>query len=484
MNKKHHYMLSRFAWPWPILAGFLFSAGSLIYADRYVVEPGTPAIGPVDPANPYTNWAEAATNIQWAVNVAAGGETVWVSNGTYRCSSVSSGLHPHVSGGNIITSTAMIVITNSITLRSWSGNYSNTIIDGNYPAWTTRVVLAVNTGAVLDGLTISNGWIFTNTIPYTNSGLLQGGAGIFFVNGSLVTNCLVTRNYVSNNYSGTTIGIQINTGKISHCVISENRFRGTQAGIAGVQIRAGIISNCVLTGNGHPSVTTVRAIDILSDPNQRVIVANCDINGNSGQGLRISGNNWQISSCNIRNNTLGGIYPLAAGNTNCLIQNCLIVGNKDGMRCSYNSQQLTIRIENCTFANNSDYAIRTDFAYGATNMTLANSILYYNNAGGANWWAVGGTNAVYSNCCTMPIPTNMPGLPEGTGNITNAPVFVDTNVANYRLAVNSPCINAGVNQSWMNDAADLDGNKRIMYRIVDMGVYESFPPAGAMIYVW
>lgn len=147
---------------------------------------------------------------------------------------------------------------------------------------------------------------------------------------------------------------------------------------------------------------------------------------------------------------------------------------------------MTIRIENCTFANNSEFAIRTDYAYGATNINVVNSILYYNRtyAGTVNWWAAGGTNAVYSNCCTMPMPTNVPGLPEGTGNITNAPLFVNTNGVNYYLTNSSPCINAGVNQGWMNNAADLDGNKRLMYRIVDMGAYESFPPAGTMFYAW
>jgi hypothetical protein len=32
---------------------------------------------------PFTNWPDASTNIQWAVNAATAGETVWVSNGTY-----------------------------------------------------------------------------------------------------------------------------------------------------------------------------------------------------------------------------------------------------------------------------------------------------------------------------------------------------------------------------------------------------------------
>ena len=36
----------------------------------------------------------------------------------------------------------------------------------------------------------------------------------------------------------------------------------------------------------------------------------------------------------------------------------------------------------------------------------------------------------------------------------------------------SPCINAGLNQPWMNDAVDLEGGPRIMQGIVDMGSFE------------
>jgi hypothetical protein len=59
------------------------------------------------------------------------------------------------------------------------------------------------------------------------------------------------------------------------------------------------------------------------------------------------------------------------------------------------------------------------------------------------------------------------------GNITNEPMFVDTNTANYRLQLDSPCINTGTNQDWMIGATDMDGNPRIRRGRVDMGAYES-----------
>jgi hypothetical protein len=71
-----------------------------------------------------------------------------------------------------------------------------------------------------------------------------------------------------------------------------------------------------------------------------------------------------------------------------------------------------------------------------------------------------------SHCCTTPQPTS------GVGNITNAPLFVDTNGwTNLRLQPNSPCINAG-NNSYVTNATDLDGNPRISGGTVDIGAYE------------
>ncbi len=74
----------------------------------------------------------------------------------------------------------------------------------------------------------------------------------------------------------------------------------------------------------------------------------------------------------------------------------------------------------------------------------------------------------------------------GEGNIKLDPRFMDASGPDddlntyedndYRLAPPSPCIDAGVNESWMWGAVDLDGNPRIFYgdlsRTVDMGAYE------------
>jgi hypothetical protein len=115
-------------------------------------------------------------------------------------------------------------------------------------------------------------------------------------------------------------------------------------------------------------------------------------------------------------------------------------------------------LNNCTLAGNSAYS-----GGGAYWATLNNCIVYFNRAlsEGPNY--LGGT---LNYCCTSP-------LPDGPGNITHAPLFVDTNGwRDLRLQATSPCVNAGNNAS-APGPSDLDGNPRIVGGTVDMGAYES-----------
>ncbi len=77
----------------------------------------------------------------------------------------------------------------------------------------------------------------------------------------------------------------------------------------------------------------------------------------------------------------------------------------------------------------------------------------------------------------------------GDGNICEDPCLLDPDGRDndpetyedndYRLAADSPCIDAGKNEDWVWEAIDLDGNPRILFGraslIVDMGAYEYVP---------
>ncbi len=81
-----------------------------------------------------------------------------------------------------------------------------------------------------------------------------------------------------------------------------------------------------------------------------------------------------------------------------------------------------------------------------------------------------------NHCCTTP-------LPGGTGNFTNAPLFVDQAGGDLRLQTNSPCINAGLN-TYASGDTDMDGNPRISGGTVDVGAYEFQSPASIISYAW
>ena len=397
-------------------------------ADHYVSLAGTN-----DSAGQYTNWAGAATQIQWAVNFATNSETVWVSNGIYYL-------------------TNQISITNSIALRSFSGSYTNTIINGNYPAYTNnnRGVYINNSGAVLDGFTITN--CFT-----TN----QAGAGFYAAPVKLITNCLITGNMVTQTVSwvGEYAGGYALSGTVSHCRFIGNKITGSGGRYCGLVASASIVSNCIIAGN-ESRVNGGSYAAYWGSYGGNATAVNCVISGNISMGVRIDDGSCLLSSI-VSNNTGKGISMGGAR-----VRNCLVVQNgSDGCEISYYN---VCQIDNCTIANNGGYGVYYNWGSGYVRY-IANSIIYNNKT--ANW-GYAGTNIVYTNCCTIPIPTNMPGNPQGTDNITNTPLFTDTNIANYRLSANSPCINAGTNRTWMINSFDLDARPRIRYGRVDIGAYE------------
>jgi hypothetical protein len=70
------------------------------------------------------------------------------------------------------------------------------------------------------------------------------------------------------------------------------------------------------------------------------------------------------------------------------------------------------------------------------------------------------------------------------GNISNEPLFVDTNGwANLRLQPSSPCIDSGDNV-YVHFLTDLDGRPRVVGGTVDMGAYEFQPGLSGAFTSW
>lgn len=328
-----------------------------------------------DDANDGRSWETAKQTIQAAVDVAAPGDTIWVTNGVYNSGS-------RVAPGNSLSN--RVVIDKPIEVRSVNGA-DTTIISGTKdpsgqgmrPGCGAQAIRCVwmSSGALISGFTITNGHTLAMdwNIGYTDD---NDAGGIWSDPGSsaVISNCVIANNVAEGNGGGAV------NGTLYNCTFREN-----SAGFGG-GIKDGALYNCVLTGNSA---------------------------------------------------SYGGAAEYAHG---LYMNNCVIVGN----------------------SANSEYG-------GVMGGTLLNCIVYYNNApkhpNYDDFWEL-------INCCTTP-------MPRGSGNLTNEPSFLNYVAGDLRLSDNSPCINAGQNQGWMDAGTDMAGTNRILYGIVDMGAYEfsEFLPA-------
>ena len=136
------------------------------------------------PVAPYSSWATAATNIQDAINAAASGDIVLVTNGVYATGGISA--------DRVITN--RVTINSPITVASVNG-YSATMIQGAWDPTGTNGPLAVRcawlaNGAVLSGFTLAHG-------ATRNAGTASGsGGGVYGAStSSHIYNCFLSNNY-------------------------------------------------------------------------------------------------------------------------------------------------------------------------------------------------------------------------------------------------------------------------------------------------
>lgn len=423
------------------------------------------------PVSPFTNWGTAATNIQDAVDAAAAGDFVVVSNGVYNV------------GGRAVygTETNRVVLTNAVTLMSLNGP-TNTLIVGGIQ----QRCVYVGSNSWLSGFTLTNGQT-AGSGDLTNE---QSGGGAWCETGGVISNCIVTRNIMAGFHSGLGGGIYGGTiwnstiasnsayfgggvaaATVFNClIISNSTYTSGLAGGGGAY--SCTLSNCTLIanggdGNGGGAYNCVLNSSVISNNScwydgggaYNSTLTNCQITGNSagvGGGVYLG----MINNCILNGNSAstGG----AADNgilTGCIIINNVATTSGGG---SYGSV-----LNNCTLTGNS--APRGNgMAFG----TATNCILYFNSGTGTNY-----ISATLDYCCTTPLP------PGGIGNFTSDPLLVNPAGGDFHLQSNSPCINAG-NNSYATYATDLDGNPRIVAGTVDVGAYEYPAPASAISYAW
>ena len=149
----------------------VFGAGGLQAANTYVAAGGSDS-------DPYADWGTAAHSIHDAVAAAGAGDTVFVTNGAY-----------------LLTNT---VTTGDLTIRSWNNgalDRDGTIIDGNYPTYTNGCFYINNVNALVEGFTITNGFVWD---PDTSGNATYAGGGALMTAGTL-RNCVIISNQCDLN---------------------------------------------------------------------------------------------------------------------------------------------------------------------------------------------------------------------------------------------------------------------------------------------
>ena len=255
------------------------------------------------------------TRIQWAVDNASEGDTVYVEAGTYNDT---------------------IRIDKSITLTGESRDRTTITGEG-------RIVNVSADGVSISGFTV------------TGSSAENEGIGIFLEN---VENCSVSWNNCSNNsYCG------ISLQNASHISITDNICNGI-----GITYTYGVYSTDgigilvyeteeVLIDNNLCSNNTLHGIEFLSVNHSTIRNNTCNMNGgvfNIGKGILLSkSNNNTIASNNCSRNFAQGILCLCGSGIvlsesryNTIVQNDMLDNNENGI-CLNNSDNNEIRNNRC-----------------------------------------------------------------------------------------------------------------------------------------
>ena len=322
----------------------LLSAAGSRAAVRYV------NVNSTTPSTPYATWATAATNIQDAVDIAAPGDQVLVTNGVYR------------TGGRIATGalTNRVAVTKPLIIQSVNGP-GVTIIEGNpiYGSTAVRCVYLTN-GAALSGFTLTNG----ATGTWEGAPTDQSGGGIFSEStNALVSNCVLVSN-AAWYFAGGAFG-----GTLSNCTLLGN---------AGGGASSNVLISCTLTGHASVGAAGSTLVDCTLSGNQTgassCTLHQCTLSGNALDGALYSA----LDNCTLT----GNLYSGASG---CTLTNCAVTGNYYGSESGI--------LDHCTVTAN---------FRGGNNSEFHNCLVYYNTV--TNY--VGGS---LNYCCTTPMPQSGTG---------------------------------------------------------------------------
>lgn len=428
------------------------------------------------------------------VNVASDGDEVVILAGSYARVNDSIG-----EGESSSSHTSVAVeLSKAITVRGETGDPEDVVL-GRWSSSVGSFNLS-NAGAVLRDVKLINmsaSEYGTSVVPSFTAGRIENcifyrcygnnyGGAINEMKGAandtcIISNCVFKECFGQNGveYSGGAIRMT-SYGTIIDSQFIDNNCRGGGGAIASSSANPQIIG-CTFSGNwsGHGKTNT-RATPgdngwggvggaINCTQSAGMLVSNCVFASNRvvlpvGKGSSSGANTLRaggaVRNCNLYNCVITNNYAVLDGGAiyGGKAVNCLVADNEAG---NNGGGTYSTTLVNCTITANTAAGLGGG-AYGGT---AVNSIVYGNTASSGNNY--NGTAFTYS--CTTPDDG-------GTGNITDAPKFKDSDNADWTLRASSPCVNVGDSTSAQGDC-DLAGESRIRGTAVDMGCYEADPDA-------
>lgn len=348
------------------------------------------------------------------------------------------------------------------------------------------------------------------------SNMARYGGGLYIYDGSApeIVDCYFSDNatvgYLSSYGQGGAIRCNLNSSPLVTGCSFERNAASTGAGIAyqgGCEpqivecaftnnlAEVGGAFHCTGPGTSDNYTKFASIVDCLFEDNETTIGSGaCDVSALEGTFLR----------CRFHANktgTVGGALALIGDSdpnpmpSTYLVQDCVFWENSavtygGGIVCGISA---TVQLVNCAISRNSasqgggvycsptssisiincslDGNTGTGIIIGvAAPTTIKNSILWANEPA-----------QIRKAETTIPPPqalllyTDIQGGWSGPGgnNMNFDPVFVQPGCGNLRLGYDSPCLDAGDNSAVPADVSvDLDGNRRILNGVVDMGAYE------------
>ncbi len=302
----------------------------------------------------------------------------------------------------------LALCTHSASAATWYVDASRPDDSGDGSAWAT----AKHTiQAAIDGALSGDTIFVTNGVyaPITASKLIT----IRSMNGADVTMIDGGGTNRCADLSTQSYGVQVTLIGFT----LKNGYLYSSDWLGGAGVSGGILNSCILSNN---------------------VCEASDSYGGFGGGAE----NAALNNCLLIENT--STTANGGGTYSCNLNNCTVVNNNGGGTHGGN-------LNNCIVWNNDEYD-----CYGGT----------LQNCCAKDWrFYIGNYNYGHEETANA--------LHYSVGNNINVdPLFIDPSSNDFRLHMNSPCVNAGKNNLVVG-LVDLNGSIRVQGYFADMGAYES-----------